>query len=216
MIDGDNCRNCGCGEFVADYQRGNVVCVECGCEDAYGQLQVADATYDDCVDAFGCRIFAAPPRESVVSGAYFTTPALERAVAASTRKNSPPYKRETYWSERISQWRMLEPGIPVDDMQRICEAYEFIAGRYEDGFHPKSKIHERFKHLAGTWLRDKYGCVRPNPRHVLDKEDCRAILWSIDRDIAESGSGKQVFVKVTFSVYQTCTEDVDGRCIFPL
>lgn len=103
MIDGDNCRNCGCGEFVADYQRGNVVCVECGCEDAYGQLQVADATYDDCVDAFGCRIFAAPPRESVVSGAYFTTPALERAVAASTRKNSPPYKRETYWSERISQ-----------------------------------------------------------------------------------------------------------------
>jgi hypothetical protein len=103
-----------------------------------------------------------------------------REVVASAQpvrsSNSAPYRRATYWAERISQWRQNEPPIGDDDWQTISHAY--IAAT-SDG--PMKK-----------W----------DLTYVLCKDDIRELLRSCDKQL-EARLLRTRFVRrylVSFSV----------------
>ncbi len=196
----DVCGNCGCADFLVDEHRGTYTCEECGCVDSAPILKATGA-YKESFDCTGTRRHTAPVFESVVSGVYHTTAALDMAQSRP-RGNSPPYRRETYWSERISQWRLQEPDFVEGDSQRIEEKWQQLSG-YFGGI----ERHARFANV--NWERGVDGAMRTVPRFVLDKEDCRAILWSIDSDI-ETAGGKPTFVKRYLEKFLTIRKNLCG------
>jgi len=64
---------------------------------------------------------------------------------------SAPYKRETYFAERLSQWREQEPGIDVNDSIRIDRIYAELK---RDAWRDKTRF---------------------------EKEDCRQLLFMLDQ-----------------------------------
>ena len=165
--DGGVCRNCAGTEFVVDYGCGECCCDRCGC--VASRLMVASASYKQVFDLNGTRVDQAPLVE-MYSTAAFSTTALDDAVAELFRnKNSAPYKRRTYFSERLSQWQMREPAIDRVDFKEIEDLYEeYNGGKYQAW---------RTMELDNPW--------RKVPIWTLDreftKEDCRTLLWEIDR-----------------------------------
>jgi hypothetical protein len=128
-------------------------------------------------------------KESYPVGARFEEVASEQAFLSSRRKNSPPYKRETYFSERISQWQLTEPDIDEDHWRVINAKWEQWTGRFWSAEYPGPL--PRF--ASARWTRDKRGNMRCNL--VLTKEMCRQLLWAIDDEIRAIGNGKPIFVK---------------------
>lgn len=90
------CANCGCASFCLDYARGDCVCTDCGACDN-GRLAVATGYYVDPATGYAVR---APSYAGV---AVVTDAATYVEEQTRSFKASTPYKRETYWSERISQ-----------------------------------------------------------------------------------------------------------------
>jgi len=178
----DNCRNCDTSVFITDYASGVTSCAECGCcrDDLF---TVVECSYKqkELAAGFGFR------EESYLDGPRFEEAAVERNQLFASRKNSPPYKRETYWSERISQWRLQEPCIEENDWQRIVAKWEEFTGKFRGDNEPLP----RFK--TACWTRNANGSLACD--YVLDKEDCRQLLWAIDGDLKRIGDGKPVFVK---------------------
>lgn len=114
-----NCAECGGTEFCDDYARGDRVCSGCG---ATGDtLRVAAPRYNELFDASGNRRVARAVAESypihATCATVFSAGRRRRAVS------SAPYKRSTYWAERISQWQQNEPRIPTEDWDEIECAY---------------------------------------------------------------------------------------------
>ncbi len=192
MENGDLCGNCGCSSFVLDYERGDAYCEECGCCDE-ARLQKDAAGFKETHDEHGGLLVGACVYETGSSGATVTDAATERAVASKTRHNSPPYRRATYWSERISQWRMVEPNIDAADLQLISDKWAVLTGKY---FNPAFTFNPHFPapvFEGCVWERDAVtGVLRCS--YVIDKEDCRQLLWAIDEDINSVGDRKPFFV----------------------
>jgi hypothetical protein len=159
---------------------------------------VSAPTYKGTHDDYGNLLYEAPCYEPIPAGAFVTDFATERALAAKTRVNSPPYKRETYWSERISQWRQLEPTIVTADFNAIQSMWEELTGRFHDPDHPNDAFPPPL-FVGAVWRRRGIGYLCD---FMLDKEDCRKLLWAIDaKFIAEPFRGKPYFVKVSLFVY---------------
>ncbi len=181
------CRNCGGMDFCLNYDIGDSTCVECGCVDD-ARLAIHCHSYKATFGALGEKLFDAPMAESIRSGAYYENILDAQAESRATLSNSAPYRRQTYWAERISQWRMLEPDIEHCDLQRIERKWEDFTCKYsmDPAAVPK---------FPGKWIRRDSGARVFT--YTLTKEDCRAILWSIDEDIAKCPltQGKPFYVK---------------------
>lgn len=164
MEDVGRCANCGCTDYIVDYEAGDYICERCGCVDS--RLYVSCAPYKEMYDRQGTRIQQAVVQESYRRGAYHESyadgMALERQ---SKRAKSAPYKPITYFAERISQWRMREPIIPADDWDIIDEIYQIFTGK-----HPYYSYSKCPDYYAPIW----------EPDRQLTKEDIRTLLWEAD------------------------------------
>lgn len=108
---------------MVDYERGDSVCCTCGCVEPT-RLMVVQNTYKQNFDCAGYRRHDVPPQESMVVGAYFEDVSDRLIQQSSGKSNSAPYRRATYFAERISQWRLQEPAIVADDLRTIFQAYD--------------------------------------------------------------------------------------------
>lgn len=177
-VEEGHCLNCNNDEYIVDWERGTCVCSRCGFVDP-NPLMVAGNPFSECHDEEGGALDGACGYEAVRCGAYSESVCDAIAENRKHRRNScsPPYRRDTYWSERISQWRQLEPEIPSEDAELIERKWEQFTGRYRQPSDPLPKFQDAtWERTAGTWnLR----CT-----HMLSKEDCRQLLWAIDEDRA--------------------------------
>lgn len=179
MEDDGACRNCDGVDFVFDYRTGDVACATCGCC-ADVVLSVAGASFKESKTALGNPNGRVRVYETAPIGAFVLSVADAKAALRNACSNSPPYRRETYWSERCSQWQMREPEIDEQHMRIIRERWDHMRGRFADhnGINPNGS--------AARWSRD----------HILDKEDCRQLLWSIDNNVSTGKFAvKPYFVK---------------------
>lgn len=122
----------------------------------------------------GNRRVDARVQETIPSGAIVTTMAAEQSRHNGFRTNSPPYKRQTYFSERISQWRMLEPIIDGSDLRTIEREWNRLTGKHTgkpDPFFADSR-----------WYRTE-STQQQLCTHILTKEGCRKMLWHIDNNL---------------------------------
>ena len=190
MDDGGRCSNCECLDWVVDYHSGFSACAECGCCDS-DRILVCTQSYKATFADDGNRLVGAGVSESYPNGAIVTTMAAELATILRCNSNSPPYKRQTYFSERISQWRMLEPEISATDMQQITDEWHTLTGRYDRSSEPVF--------IGAEWYWDSDWQQRCD--YVLNRDQCRQLLWGIDteiqRPLGESGKpiNKPYFVK---------------------
>jgi hypothetical protein len=132
---------------------------------------VASARYKELYDCSGNRQFQAPLVETVRAGVYSETPS-DVAAALRNQTLSAPYQRATYFAERISQWRGLEPCIPHHDYRDI------------------ERLYHRYTNKWGLYPNEQ----RWQPDYCLSKEDTRQLLWEIDRQRMSDGL-KPYFVK---------------------
>lgn len=171
MNDVGLCCECGGDEWIIDNHTGDTICVGCGVCDSRRVMVVAES-YRATFSEDGTRHPEARVQEALPDGPIVTTMALEQAVENACNTSSPPYKRQTYFSERISQWRMLEPTINADDMRSIQREWERLTGRFN------SKPDPYF--ADSKWYWDAGPPEVFMSTHVLTKEGCRKLLWHID------------------------------------
>ena len=89
---------------------------------------------------------------------------------------------------------MLEPEIDAADLALITQKWEVLTGKYYNAALPFNPHFPPAAWDGAEWHRDtKTGNMRCS--HVLDKEDCRQLLWAIDTDIECVGDRRSVFVK---------------------
>lgn len=140
---------------------------------------VAGEGYGATHDGEGNFAGAACGYEAVRYGGYFED-ARDAVVEERQRRKStsPPYRRDTYWAERISQWREQEPEIPSSDFEQIEQRWKQFTGElWEFG------IGQSPKWSDASWSFDAHRVRRCS--RILSKEDCRQILWSIDEELAK-------------------------------
>jgi hypothetical protein len=181
------CRNCGADDYLVDAERGECTCADCGCVNSDAVLMVASARYKELYDCSGNRQFQAPLVEVVRAGVYRETAADVMAQQAAQSK-SAPYQRATYFAERISQWRGLEPCIPHEDYRDI------------------ERLYNRYTNKWGLFPDEQ----RWEPGYCPSKEDTRQLLWEIDRQRLRDGL-KTYFVKKYLEKYLTIRLQLSGR-----
>lgn len=161
------CRNCGGCDFAVDYACGECCCEGCGCVDS--RLMVASASFKQTFDLNGTRVEQAPLVEMFSSAAFSTTAADELLAERLRATASAPYKRRTYFSERLSQWQSREPAIDRVDFEEIRTLYQ----EYNGGKHQawKTMAVDNPWRKVPIWSLDR----------AFSKEDCRTLLWEIDR-----------------------------------
>lgn len=163
-----SCENCEGTDFIVDYERGDRICAACGAVDS--RLMVATSNFKEVFDCQGTRVQFAPTSETFRCGAYHEE--LGDAIAQerdARRTKSAPYKAITYFSERISQWRMQEPGIPPADWDAIEQMHRCFIGTH---------LYYSHRQYAG----DHYFEPRWEPdKEHFSKEDVRTLLWEIDK-----------------------------------
>lgn len=176
-VDEGLCRGCGGADFIWSIAHGDAVCACCGCCDpqriAVDHYRAPRRARDGTVAAAGA---APPPGDGAVVNVHDA-----RLEAAANRRNSAPYRRTTYWSERISQWQQNEPEIPADDWRIIESKWRDLSNRY--GLTPPADVK-----FPGGWEGSKFLGA------PVTKDDCRTLLWAIDRDRRALGQRPQ-FVK---------------------
>lgn len=166
------CRSCGHDAYIVDFERGTYTCVECGCVDEQ-PLVISGSGYSACYDKEGnkhtyIRGYEPPMHGAFVEsvGEHITRERKRRRVGGA----SPPYQRRTYFAERIAQWRLREPDIPSEDFAMIQEAFNHFTDKYG------LVGHSEFP--GAQWVRRKSGM---SCTYIIGKEDCRRLLWHLDR-----------------------------------
>ena len=148
------CRNCGECLFVEDYARGDIICQSCGCVD---DVLVVDT-----------RGYQPAVTTEVVTQAPVVPPRFRRASRVVHSQNcSLPYKRITYFNERLTQWTGHEPEIPLADAEAIVKHWK----RWAPCAYP------------ADW---QYKC---------DKGRIRAVLNDLDTIAVKSGEPKRFVQK---------------------
>lgn len=109
----DNCHSIN--RFHYDYQRGDIICTSCGC--VHSPIYVVAHSYDTVFDGDNCLRAGAP------IGEFFTRGQCGEEVPLATDTKRSSYKRSTYFAERLSQWRQLEPAIDEYDFEEIFREY---------------------------------------------------------------------------------------------
>ncbi len=88
---------------------------------------------------------------------------------------------------------MLEPEIDPGDLQLIVDKWHVLSGRFYNAMLPYNAHFPPPVWSDCEWTRDESGAMRCT--YVIDKEDCRRLLWAIDTDIECVGDRRSVFVK---------------------
>lgn len=205
MNDVGNCANCGGDEWVVDYHSGFSSCTRCGCC-AEDRIMVVSESYRDTFREDGDRRHDARVSETYPDGAIVTTMAAEQAyLALGKASNSPPYKRQTYFSERVSQWRMLEPAIDPADLALIVDEWRKCTGYFgrAEWANPEFPV--------GEWGVGDDGRPAWRCDYVLTKDDCRRLLWRVDNEVQRSMiSYKPYFVKKYLEKYFSIRKELCG------
>lgn len=148
------CGNCGGVVFATNATAGDVYCIACGGIDE--RLLVDAPTFDELFDAYGNLRQFRPKGEVYHAGLHCESVGAAQSLRSS---NSAPYRRATYWAERISQWRQNEPPIADDDWHAISHAYiAFTSGG-----------------ALNKW----------DLSYVLCKDDIRELLRSCDKQLEQ-------------------------------
>jgi len=150
---------------------------------------VASARYKELYDCSGNRQFQAPLTETTRAGVYREN-AADYLAAKRDEKTSAPYQRATYFAERISQWRGLEPAIDSSDFADIKRLYNRYTNKW--GL-PEWQPQQRWQ-----------------PGYCLSKEDTRQLLWEIDRQRVKDGM-KPYFVKKYLEKFLTIRLQLCGK-----
>ena len=116
------CQNCNNDVMVTDYKTGDIYCRFCGCVN--DRLRLVAHSFRKVFDDAGNIRPDAPIYEPFQRG----TVCLDNYEPMFPKTNSAPYKRATYFAERISQWQQTEPEIPEEDQYRI--SYEYYDMRF--------------------------------------------------------------------------------------
>lgn len=106
------CGNCGGAVFATNATSGDVYCIACGGVDE--RLLVDAATFDELFDAYGNLRQFRPKGEVYHAGEHREDVGASSNVRSS---NSAPYRRATYWAERISQVTLLYAQVAL-----LCRA----------------------------------------------------------------------------------------------
>jgi len=170
-----------------DAERGECTCADCGCVNRDAVLMVASARYKELYDCAGNRQFQAPLVETVRAGVYRES-AADVLAQQKQQVTSAPYQRATYFAERISQWRGLEPSIPFHDFKEIERLYNRYTNRWG---------------LSDDVAKWQQG-------YCLSKEDTRQLLWEIDRERKRCGL-KPYFVRKYLEKFLTIRLQLCGR-----
>jgi hypothetical protein len=87
---------------------------------------------------------------------------------------------------------MLEPDIDSGDLELIFAKWAEFTGKF---YNPALPYNPRYPPpvFECTWTRDSAGNLKCD--YVIDKEDCRQLLWAIDTDIECIGARRSIFVK---------------------
>jgi hypothetical protein len=119
-----SCVECGSVyKFTTDAARGDIYCSECGA--VYDNLRIVSNGYKAVFAADGGVKSDAPRNDVFDFGFHGDTVAV--SLGSLRNSSSAPYKRTTYLSERLSQWRQREPEINWKDW---C----LIKWKYQDKF----------------------------------------------------------------------------------
>ena len=134
-----------------DPSRGERCCANCGMLCDY-RLSTVAPTYKQLFDGYGNRRCDGAVYEPNRSGPPVLEPFARSAAAilSTMDRNSPPYKRQTYFNERIKQWMCEEPPIPEDDFGYICAVY---------AEHPEASTKEAIRRLLRL-VNERYGVTR--------------------------------------------------------
>jgi hypothetical protein len=163
----DECLNCGSADFICDEQAGLYVCSDCGC--CCDVVRVEAPTYKQLFGAFG-ELSEGVCAESLVGHSYAVDviEARRRAKRQRISSNSAPYRRSTYFAERVSQWRELEPAIDDDDWDEIAHHWSRLSGNWMS--------------RRRRWPQDAQYKIFATD-HVMDRADCRLLLRQLDEKL---------------------------------
>ncbi len=167
-----SCEVCGRDDWIPDVQRGDLICRGCGlCQDrirlggdSFRQNQARNDGGDH-RNLVETAMDFAYPNPNLRPDRMPTLSTKKRSLGSS---RSAPYKRITYFRERLSQWQQTEPGIPESDWSRIVDSYLFWA---------KS---QRLEPYVPTVEQLKSASGRIPGTILLEKEEIRAILVDAD------------------------------------
>lgn len=178
------CENCGERDYCIDFASGTSTCVACGCVDRDGTVMVVALGYSETHGENGERDVDAPEEEPLERAVFVES--VEDTIARQPRGkyrgianklrdrekwrlgNSAPYKRETYFSERVSQWRHNEPDICLEDTRAINRMFQRFT--CQGGLR-----HDTVRWDGYVTGEGQFKLVRP-----MTKEDCRTLLASCD------------------------------------
>jgi hypothetical protein len=180
----EGCPNCASLDFCVDEQRGDIVCIECGC--CWDSVRIADGPYHRSL------------REPVICGAYYDDVASAMASErqrCKRKSTSAPYRRSTYASERIGQWMGIEPAIDDYDWNEIKREWGVRTRNPRFVIIWPESPPPIFPDLLAAYLEterraalepdemvrehDMYA-VFPHLCHVMTRDDCRDLLRTLD------------------------------------
>ena len=159
-VEHGGCSNCGHAIWIVDHTSGDYVCRSCGAVQQGGTCML--------------NVRSAKDRERDYSQGRLVRDEHVQGIGdpgPSKRSRSAPYKRITYFSERISQWAQCEPPIPEAHWRFIEQAfYQWCEARGEPAalykLPTQAQLRRTMVQLRGTRL--------------LDKEEVRSILQLVD------------------------------------
>lgn len=163
------CANCRSMDFREEHSSGSVICMGCGL--VQSEILFLDYGYQESYD---------------VAGGFDVNTArtaFSREAVRTVHKNtqSLPYKRQTYFNERLSQWQCNEPRIPEEDMAAIKQLWDSYA-----------KVA-----WPDTWA------------HKPPKERIGAVLTTLDSDLVKDGHRPR-FVRVYYEKWLTIRAALTG------
>lgn len=107
------CSYCNKGPIVEDFERGCSVCLACGC---CGEIVYMDDRKLIDYDERPIAVEKYAPERAAKS-------IVKRQAFAVVHGKKQGYKPDTYFNEKIAQWRGLEPRIPDSDRKAIATAW---------------------------------------------------------------------------------------------
>jgi len=177
-VAGHFCVNCGGNDWQADIEAGYLCCMECGYCDSDIRLHQTSRGDDRArYEAGEALVVENPdylaPMPAPVAPKRRCSPAKLLREAKNERKRrkrpSAGYKRTVYFNERMAQWALVEPDIPLHDWDEIDACFvEFMRNK---GLRAVIPTVEQLREARGS---------RIDACYQLTKEEISLILQSAD------------------------------------
>lgn len=186
----DACINCSFSNWLLDDSRGLFVCGNCGlCGETVsvnnpvhhesngdGAPAMAPNLLFDCLHRRELQIETGPSLEKIQRRGT-------KRANGKLRTKQPkyvPYKKRTYFNERLSQWALTDPDIDDGDWGRICCAY--IDFCIERGITVHIPTKEELAMSRGKRIANTYAVTKNDVRLILAR--CDAVTVQKDQPLA--------------------------------